>query len=151
MKTKAVGKATAPTVDERQPTIDGRCREWPGCCNLRPTADGRPHITISGGERRDFFLRKFFIKEVNLGKCWIQICHQVEDSSIRQPPNEGYNVNGWSLPTQSHQEGTSDLTRMNLNETLRSMQQSIERLARQFQGIARDVKELKKKAMEVPQ
>ncbi|KAI5649444.1 hypothetical protein M9H77_35449 [Catharanthus roseus] len=30
------------------------------------------------------------------------------------------------MPTQSHQEGTSDPTRMNLNETLRSMQQSIE-------------------------
>ncbi|KAI5658035.1 hypothetical protein M9H77_26828 [Catharanthus roseus] len=34
------------------------------------------------------------------------------------------------LPTQSDQEGTSDPTRMNLNETLRSMQQSIEGLAR---------------------
>ncbi|KAI5653345.1 hypothetical protein M9H77_30532 [Catharanthus roseus] len=30
------------------------------------------------------------------------------------------------LPNQSHQGGTSDPTRMNLNETLRSMQQSIE-------------------------
>ncbi|KAI5681994.1 hypothetical protein M9H77_03222 [Catharanthus roseus] len=48
------------------------------------------------------------------------------------------------LYAQSHQEGTSDPTRMNLNETLRSMQQSIEGLARQFQSFARDVEELKK-------
>ncbi|KAI5667964.1 hypothetical protein M9H77_17817 [Catharanthus roseus] len=48
------------------------------------------------------------------------------------------------LPTQSHQEGTSDPTRMHLNETLRSTQESIEGLARQFQNVARDVKELKK-------
>ncbi|KAI5653195.1 hypothetical protein M9H77_30382 [Catharanthus roseus] len=48
------------------------------------------------------------------------------------------------LPTQSHQEGTSDPTRMNLNETLRSILQSIEGLTRQFQSVARDVKELKK-------
>ncbi|KAI5671556.1 hypothetical protein M9H77_11920 [Catharanthus roseus] len=48
------------------------------------------------------------------------------------------------LPIQSHQEATSDPTRMNLNETLRSMQQSIEGLARQFQRVARDVEELKK-------
>ncbi|KAI5673528.1 hypothetical protein M9H77_13892 [Catharanthus roseus] len=33
---------------------------------------------------------------------------------------------------------------MNFNETLRSVQQSIESLARQFQGVARDVEELKK-------
>ncbi|KAI5675926.1 hypothetical protein M9H77_06876 [Catharanthus roseus] len=38
------------------------------------------------------------------------------------------------LPTRSHQEGTSDPTRMNFNETLRSMQQSFEGLAGQFQG-----------------
>ncbi|KAI5680971.1 hypothetical protein M9H77_02198 [Catharanthus roseus] len=55
------------------------------------------------------------------------------------------NVYEWSFKyTPSHQEGTSDPTRMNLNETLRSMQQSIEGLARQFQSIDRDVKELKK-------
>ncbi|KAI5658107.1 hypothetical protein M9H77_26900 [Catharanthus roseus] len=48
------------------------------------------------------------------------------------------------LPTQSHEEGTSDPIRMNLNETLQSMQQSIEGLAIQFQGVARDVEELKK-------
>ncbi|KAI5664453.1 hypothetical protein M9H77_23776 [Catharanthus roseus] len=48
------------------------------------------------------------------------------------------------LPTQYHQEGTSDPTRMNFNETLRSMQQSIEGLARQFQSVARDVEDLKK-------
>ncbi|KAI5672156.1 hypothetical protein M9H77_12520 [Catharanthus roseus] len=38
------------------------------------------------------------------------------------------------LPTQSHQEGTSNPTRINFNETLRSMHQSIEGLARQFQS-----------------
>ncbi|KAI5653410.1 hypothetical protein M9H77_30597 [Catharanthus roseus] len=48
------------------------------------------------------------------------------------------------LATQSHQDDTSEPTRMILNKTLRSMQQSIERLARQFQSIARDVEELKK-------
>ncbi|KAI5653940.1 hypothetical protein M9H77_31127 [Catharanthus roseus] len=48
------------------------------------------------------------------------------------------------LPTQSHQEGTSDPTRMNLNETLRFMQQLIEGLARQFYSVARDVEELKR-------
>ncbi|KAI5652231.1 hypothetical protein M9H77_29418 [Catharanthus roseus] len=48
------------------------------------------------------------------------------------------------LPNPSYQEGTSDLTRMNLNEILRSMQQSIEGLEIQFQGVARDVEELKK-------
>ncbi|KAI5666658.1 hypothetical protein M9H77_16511 [Catharanthus roseus] len=48
------------------------------------------------------------------------------------------------LPTQSHQEGTSDPTRMNLNETLRSMQQSIKGLARQLHSVARDIEELKR-------
>ncbi|KAI5653325.1 hypothetical protein M9H77_30512 [Catharanthus roseus] len=48
------------------------------------------------------------------------------------------------MPTQSHQEGPSGPSRMNLNKTLRSMQQSIEGLARQFQSVARDVEELKK-------
>ncbi|KAI5676499.1 hypothetical protein M9H77_07449 [Catharanthus roseus] len=48
------------------------------------------------------------------------------------------------LPTQSHQEGTSNPARMNLNDTLRSMQQSIEGLARQFQSVARDMEELKR-------
>ncbi|KAI5653071.1 hypothetical protein M9H77_30258 [Catharanthus roseus] len=48
------------------------------------------------------------------------------------------------LPAQSHQEGTSNPTRMNLNGTLRSMQQSIEGLARQFKSVARDIEELKK-------
>ncbi|KAI5648399.1 hypothetical protein M9H77_34404 [Catharanthus roseus] len=46
------------------------------------------------------------------------------------------------LPTQSHQEGTSNPTRINKNETLRSMQQLIEGLARQFKSVAKD--ELKK-------
>ncbi|KAI5676587.1 hypothetical protein M9H77_07537 [Catharanthus roseus] len=41
------------------------------------------------------------------------------------------------MPSQSHQEGPSNSSRMNLNETLRSMQQSIEKLAR-------DVEDLKK-------
>ncbi|KAI5653445.1 hypothetical protein M9H77_30632 [Catharanthus roseus] len=41
------------------------------------------------------------------------------------------------LPIQSHQEGTRDPSRINLNETLRSMQQSTERLVR-------DIKDLKK-------
>ncbi|KAI5664013.1 hypothetical protein M9H77_23336 [Catharanthus roseus] len=48
------------------------------------------------------------------------------------------------MPTQSHQEGPSDPSRMNLNETLRPMQQSIDRLARQFQSVALAVEELKK-------
>ncbi|KAI5675970.1 hypothetical protein M9H77_06920 [Catharanthus roseus] len=48
------------------------------------------------------------------------------------------------LLNQSHQEGTSDPTRMNRNEIFRSMQQSIEGLARQFQSVVRDVEELKK-------
>ncbi|KAI5653081.1 hypothetical protein M9H77_30268 [Catharanthus roseus] len=48
------------------------------------------------------------------------------------------------LPIQSHQEGTSDPTRINLNETLRSTPQAIEGLARQFQSVARDIEELKK-------
>ncbi|KAI5681305.1 hypothetical protein M9H77_02532 [Catharanthus roseus] len=48
------------------------------------------------------------------------------------------------MRTQSHQEGPSDPSRMNHNKTLRSMQQSIERLARQFQSVARDVLELNK-------
>ncbi|KAI5658095.1 hypothetical protein M9H77_26888 [Catharanthus roseus] len=47
------------------------------------------------------------------------------------------------LLTQFHQEGTNDPTRMNLNETLRSMQQSIEGLTRQFHSAATDVEELK--------
>ncbi|KAI5652431.1 hypothetical protein M9H77_29618 [Catharanthus roseus] len=34
--------------DGRQPTIDGRCREWPGMYNPRPTPDGRPHPTVGG-------------------------------------------------------------------------------------------------------
>ncbi|KAI5668754.1 hypothetical protein M9H77_18607 [Catharanthus roseus] len=41
------------------------------------------------------------------------------------------------LPTQSHQEGIRDPLMMNLNETLRSMQQCIERLVR-------DIEDLKK-------
>ncbi|KAI5682541.1 hypothetical protein M9H77_03769 [Catharanthus roseus] len=48
------------------------------------------------------------------------------------------------LHTQSYQEGTSDPTRMNLHKTLRSMQQSIEGLARHFQSVTTDVEELKK-------
>ncbi|KAI5682543.1 hypothetical protein M9H77_03771 [Catharanthus roseus] len=48
------------------------------------------------------------------------------------------------LPTQSHQESISDPTRMNFNETLRSMKQSIKGLIRQFQGVARDIEKLKK-------
>ncbi|KAI5653811.1 hypothetical protein M9H77_30998 [Catharanthus roseus] len=48
------------------------------------------------------------------------------------------------LSTQPHQEGTSDPIMMNLNETLRSVQHSIEGLARQFQTVARDIQELKK-------
>ncbi|KAI5676196.1 hypothetical protein M9H77_07146 [Catharanthus roseus] len=46
------------------------------------------------------------------------------------------------LSTQSHQEGTSDPTRINTNETLRSMQQSIKGLAIQFQSVARDMDEI---------
>ncbi|KAI5672093.1 hypothetical protein M9H77_12457 [Catharanthus roseus] len=48
------------------------------------------------------------------------------------------------MPIQSHKKGPSHPSRMNLNETLRSMQQSIEGLARQFQSGARDVEEFKK-------
>ncbi|KAI5650393.1 hypothetical protein M9H77_36398 [Catharanthus roseus] len=48
------------------------------------------------------------------------------------------------FPTQSHQEGTSEPSIRNLNETLKSMQQSIEELPRQFYSIARHVEELKK-------
>ncbi|KAI5654236.1 hypothetical protein M9H77_31423 [Catharanthus roseus] len=51
---------------------------------------------------------------------------------------------GGHLPTQSHQESTNDPSRMNLNETLQSMQQSIKGLVGQFQGAVRDVEELKK-------
>ncbi|KAI5653497.1 hypothetical protein M9H77_30684 [Catharanthus roseus] len=42
------------------------------------------------------------------------------------------------IPTQSHQESTSDPSRMNLNETLRSMQQSIEKLARDVEDLKKD-------------
>ncbi|KAI5652233.1 hypothetical protein M9H77_29420 [Catharanthus roseus] len=45
--------------------------------------------------------------------------------------------------TQSHQEGTSDPTRMNLNETLRTMQQSIEGLARKFIVLLQMLKSLR--------
>ncbi|KAI5667938.1 hypothetical protein M9H77_17791 [Catharanthus roseus] len=31
-----------------QPTIDGRCREWQGNCNPRPTTDGRTHPCAGG-------------------------------------------------------------------------------------------------------
>ncbi|KAI5683018.1 hypothetical protein M9H77_04246 [Catharanthus roseus] len=41
-------------------------------------------------------------------------------------------------------EGTSDTSRMNINEILRSMQQSIEGLARQFQSVSKDVEEFRK-------
>ncbi|KAI5681907.1 hypothetical protein M9H77_03135 [Catharanthus roseus] len=61
-----------------------------------------------------------------------------------------YYVCGSQLPTQSHQEGTSDPTRMNLNETWRSMQQSIKGLARQFHSVARDIEVLKKRKSSAP-
>ncbi|KAI5672718.1 hypothetical protein M9H77_13082 [Catharanthus roseus] len=48
------------------------------------------------------------------------------------------------LPTPLHREGNSNPTRMNVNETLRTIQQFIEGLARHFQGVVRDTKELKK-------
>ncbi|KAI5668001.1 hypothetical protein M9H77_17854 [Catharanthus roseus] len=31
-----------------QPTINGRCQEYLGSCNPRPTMDDRPHLTVSG-------------------------------------------------------------------------------------------------------
>ncbi|KAI5672272.1 hypothetical protein M9H77_12636 [Catharanthus roseus] len=55
------------------------------------------------------------------------------------------------LPTQSHQEGTSNPTRINVNETLRYLQQSIEGLAI-FLGkkmIAWMILLTKKKAMKI--
>ncbi|KAI5663521.1 hypothetical protein M9H77_22844 [Catharanthus roseus] len=57
---------------------------------------------------------------------------------------EFYNVYGRTITIQSHLEGTSDPTIMNLKETLRSMQQLIKGLARQFQSVAIDVEELKR-------
>ncbi|KAI5667326.1 hypothetical protein M9H77_17179 [Catharanthus roseus] len=48
------------------------------------------------------------------------------------------------LKNKFYQEGTGDPTRMNLNETFSSMQQSIEGLARQFHNVASDVEELKR-------
>ncbi|KAI5663963.1 hypothetical protein M9H77_23286 [Catharanthus roseus] len=83
----------------------------------------------------------------DLGKVLNQIYLQLKlhiKVVSEQPPIEGLIlfIDG-HLPTQSHQGGTSDRSRMNLNKTLRSMQQSIEGLARQFQSVARDVEELK--------
>ncbi|KAI5672505.1 hypothetical protein M9H77_12869 [Catharanthus roseus] len=48
------------------------------------------------------------------------------------------------MSTKGHSHSVSSLTRMNLNETLRYIQQSIEGLARQFHSVARDVEELKR-------
>ncbi|KAI5664096.1 hypothetical protein M9H77_23419 [Catharanthus roseus] len=50
------------------------------------------------------------------------------------------NVTDGHLPTPSHHEGISDPTMMNLNETSQTMQQFIDSLSSQFQGIVRDVK-----------
>ncbi|KAI5663932.1 hypothetical protein M9H77_23255 [Catharanthus roseus] len=62
----------------------------------------------------------------NYNKKWIYI-----KAASEQPPVDGFVMSTEGrLPTQSHQEGTSDPTRMNLNETLRSMQESIKVLAR---------------------
>ncbi|KAI5671461.1 hypothetical protein M9H77_11825 [Catharanthus roseus] len=49
------------------------------------------------------------------------------------------------MPTQSYQEGTSKPSLRHVNETLGSLQQSIKGLARQYQSVARDVKDLKRK------
>ncbi|KAI5680803.1 hypothetical protein M9H77_02030 [Catharanthus roseus] len=48
------------------------------------------------------------------------------------------------IPTQFYQEGTSEFSMRHVNEILRSLQQSIQELARQYQNVARDVEELKK-------
>ncbi|KAI5663830.1 hypothetical protein M9H77_23153 [Catharanthus roseus] len=98
---------------------------------------------------RDFIIElRFFIKRGDLGMVRNLIYNLKRIHIIKvleQPQNEGLimSIDG-HLPTQSHQEGTSDPTRMNLNETLRSMQQSIEGIVRQFQSVAKDVEELKK-------
>ncbi|KAI5664590.1 hypothetical protein M9H77_23913 [Catharanthus roseus] len=53
-----------------------------------------------------------------------------------QPPVEGLimSMDG-HMHTQSHQEGTSDPSMMNLNETLRSIKQSIAKLAKDVEDI----------------
>ncbi|KAI5667681.1 hypothetical protein M9H77_17534 [Catharanthus roseus] len=106
----------------------------------------------------------FMIQYLNLEQPIEQMGRRRNQGEVRTEPTTGgrpctyhqqqrllrEQVVGGHLPTQSHQEGPSDPTRMNLNETLRSMQQSIEGLTRQFQGVARDVEELKR-GVEAPQ
>ncbi|KAI5663986.1 hypothetical protein M9H77_23309 [Catharanthus roseus] len=70
--------------------------------------------------------------------------HSIVDGEVTPTVDSLIMSTDGHMPTQSHQEGSSDPSRMNFNETLRSMQQSIEGLTRQFQSVARDVEELKK-------
>ncbi|KAI5672099.1 hypothetical protein M9H77_12463 [Catharanthus roseus] len=49
------------------------------------------------------------------------------------------------IPTQSYQEGTNERSMRHVNETFWSLQQSIEGLAMQYQSVARDIEELKKR------
>ncbi|KAI5653020.1 hypothetical protein M9H77_30207 [Catharanthus roseus] len=123
------------------PLMLGFCRHHSG--GKTPTANGFP---LECG-RYKMLNRGSSIKGGDLGKDLDPILPLKEDShqsAIRETSNYSLimSTNG-RMPTQSHYEGTSDPSRMNLNETLRSMQQFIEGLARQFRSIARDIEELK--------
>ncbi|KAI5675822.1 hypothetical protein M9H77_06772 [Catharanthus roseus] len=79
-----------------------------------------------------------------LAENWISMgsWHPTTDSKL-QILNRAMSTDG-HLPNQSQQEGTSEPSMRHVNETLRSVQQSIEGLSRQYQSVVRDVEELKK-------
>ncbi|KAI5681317.1 hypothetical protein M9H77_02544 [Catharanthus roseus] len=93
-------------------------REQLECLNLKILNRGSSKDAILGRSRVQSYYKSGSISK------WYQ-------SNIQLMVNLSFimSMEG-QLPTQYHQEGTSDPTRMNLNETLRSIQQSIEGLVR---------------------
>ncbi|KAI5676539.1 hypothetical protein M9H77_07489 [Catharanthus roseus] len=102
------------------------------------TTDGSPAPTVAGSSRKG-------------GDPWEEVESKLQSkvdlhkSGIRETSTwRLICVAKGQLPTQSHQKGTSDPTRMNLHETLWSMQQPINGFVRQLRSVVRDLDELKR-------
>ncbi|KAI5663822.1 hypothetical protein M9H77_23145 [Catharanthus roseus] len=150
------------------PSLVGFCRCF--LWSMTPTAHGRSYTTVAGRVReRVLPLNVWFIRlrssyvfhwSVETTKSSIEVLHEGGDLGkvlnqiymqlkihikvvSEQPLIEGLIISkDGHLPTQCHQERTSDSTRMNLNETLRFIQQLIEGLAGRFQSVAKDTKKM---------
>ncbi|KAI5681284.1 hypothetical protein M9H77_02511 [Catharanthus roseus] len=138
-----------------QPTIDIRCRGWPGSLNPRPTIDGRPHPTVGCREKRVFPLRETspkYDKKLKKPKAkekhlfpkmkasvmkWVSVRHIEEEKPKKHPDFRDYRATGQKPTVDGRLDlpPTVDLIREFYANMIHKMEKDLETIISTIKGV----------------